>query len=95
MENHIVVKRPLITEKGTLLREVQRQYLFEVDPRANKHQIKMAIEKLFNVHVEDVRTLKVRGKIKRVGANIGKRSNWKKAFVLIREGEKIEFFEGV
>ncbi|HCU24038.1 MAG TPA: 50S ribosomal protein L23, partial [Deltaproteobacteria bacterium] len=57
--------------------------------------IKGAVEKLFSVHVEDVKTLNVRGKIKRVGQNIGKRSNWKKAYVTLREGEKIEFFEGV
>ncbi|HEX5035097.1 MAG TPA: 50S ribosomal protein L23, partial [bacterium] len=53
------------------------------------------IEKLFNVHVEDVKTLNVRGKIKRVGRSVGQRSNWKKAYVTLREGEKIEFFEGV
>lgn len=95
MERHQIIKRPLITEKGTGLREAQGQYIFDVDPRANKHQIKLAVEKHFNVHVQDVRTLNVRGKIKRVGARVGKRSNWKKAYVKIRDGEKIEFFEGV
>ncbi|KAB2837710.1 50S ribosomal protein L23 [bacterium] len=95
MEMHEIIRRPLITEKGTQLRELQNQYLFEVDHRANKHQIKGAVEKLFGVHVEDVKTLVTRGKIKRVGRSIGKRSNWKKAYITLKEGEKIEFFEGV
>ncbi|MDL1871144.1 50S ribosomal protein L23 [Deltaproteobacteria bacterium PRO3] len=95
MEMHEIIRRPLITEKGTQLREIQNQYLFEVDQRASKHQIKGAVEQLFKVHVEDVKTLVVRGKIKRVGRSIGKRSNWKKAYVTLKEGEKIEFFEGV
>ena len=95
MQRHQIIKRPLITEKGTGLREGQGQYLFDVDPRASKHQIKLAVEKHFNVHVEVVRTLNVRGKFKRVGAKVGQRSNWKKAYVQIREGEKIDFFEGV
>lgn len=95
MDYHQIIKSPLVTEKGTMLRETQGQYLFEVDARANKHQIRGAIEKLFNVHVLDVKTLNVRGKVKRVGQNIGRRSNWKKAFVTLKEGEKIEFFEGV
>jgi len=95
MEIHEIIRRPLITEKGTQLRELHQQYLFEVDHRASKHQIKGAVEKLFSVHVEDVKTLNVRGKIKRVGQTIGKKSNWKKAYVTLRDGEKIEFFEGV
>jgi len=95
MEIHEIIRRPLITEKGTQLRELHKQYLFEVDHRASKHQIKGAVETLFSVHVEDVKTLNVRGKIKRVGQNIGKKSNWKKAYVTLRDGEKIEFFEGV
>ena len=95
MEMHQIIRRPLITEKGTQLRELQGQYLFEVDQRANKYQIKGAVEKLFSVHVQDVKTLVVRGKIKRVGRSSGKRSNWKKAYVTLKQGEKIEFFEGV
>jgi large subunit ribosomal protein L23 len=93
MEAFQVVRRPLITEKGTSLRELSGQYLFEVDRKANKHQIKNAVEKLFNVHVEDVRTLNVRGKLKRVGKNLGRRSSWKKAFVTLKSGEKIEFLK--
>jgi len=95
MEIHQIIRRPLITEKGTQLRELHQQYLFEVDHRASKYQIKGAVEKLFNVHVEDVKTLNIRGKVKRVGASVGRRSNWKKAYVTLKQGEKIEFFEGV
>jgi len=95
MENHQIIRRPLVTEKGTVARETYGQYLFEVDNRANKHQIKTAIQKLFNVHVTDVKTLNIRGKLKRVGKSIGRRSNWKKAYITLKQGEKIEFFEGV
>ncbi len=95
METFQVIKKPLVTEKGAVLREVYGTYAFQVDRRANKHQIKGAVEQLFNVHVTQVRTLIVRGKIKRVGRSTGKRSNWKKALVTLKQGEKIEFFEGV
>ncbi|MCP5468518.1 MAG: 50S ribosomal protein L23 [Deltaproteobacteria bacterium] len=95
MELYQIIKRPLITEKSTFLRESNRQYMFEVDLRANKKQVHHAIESLFNVNVENVRTLIVRGKIKRVGKSFGKKSNYKKAFVTLEEGSKIDFFEGV
>lgn len=95
MELYDVIKSPAVTEKGTLLRELQGKYLFKVHPKANKYQIKGAVEKLFNVHVTDVHTLIARGKKKRVGANVGRKSNWKKAYVTIKAGEKIEIFEGV
>ncbi len=89
-----VIKAPLITEKLDALRETQRTYAFEVDRRASKHDVRTAVEKLFSVHVEDVHTAVVRGKKKRVGAGQGRQSNWKKALVQLREGEKIELFEG-
>lgn len=89
-----IVKSPLITEKLDALREAQQTYAFEVDRRASKIEIRSAIERLFSVHVEDVRTSIMRGKNKRVGARIGRRPNWKKALVRIREGETIEVFEG-
>ncbi len=95
MEFYQIIKKPLITEKSTLLRETSRQYLFEVDRRASKYQIASAVESLFRVNVEQVRTLIVRGKLKRVGKSFGKRSNYKKAFVTLKEGNKIDFFEGV
>jgi large subunit ribosomal protein L23 len=96
MLNHEdVIKRPLIlTEKGSRLREDDNKYLFEVDRRANKIQIKQAVETLFKVSVLDVNTLVVRGKLRRMGRGHAKTSNWKKAIVTLKDGESIEFFEG-
>ena len=103
-----IIKRPLLTEKGSLLKEtggnsagdlapenVKAQLLFEVAKDANKVEIRHAVEKLWNVDVLSVRTVIVRGKEKRVGRFVGKRSNWKKAVVTIAPGQNIEFFEGV
>ena len=90
-----IIKRPLIlTEKGTTMRETQNKYLFEVDPRANKIQIKNAVETLFQVHVRDVNTLINRGKFRRMGRNFFKKPNWKKAMVTLKEGESIDLYEG-
>jgi len=89
-----VVKRPLITEKAERNREAARQFAFEVHRDATKIQVKQAVEKLFNVHVLAVRTAIARGKTKRVGRNVGRRPNWKKAFVTLKEGETIALFEG-
>ncbi len=89
-----VVKRPLITEKAERSREATRQFAFEVHREATKIQVKQAVEKLFNVHVLAVRTAIARGKNKRVGRNVGRRPNWKKAFVTLKEGETIALFEG-
>jgi large subunit ribosomal protein L23 len=103
-----VIKRPLLTEKGTRLKEtgggadvdvspeaMKPQLLFEVARDANKVEIRHAVEKLWNVNVLSVRTSVVRGKEKRIGRFTGKRSNWKKAIVTIAAGQNIEFFEGV
>ncbi len=90
-----VIRRPLITEKSTIERELQNIVTFEVDPRANKAEIRRAVETLFDVQVLEVRTSAVRGKKRRVGRNVGYRPNWKKARVKLREGDSIEFFEGV
>jgi large subunit ribosomal protein L23 len=103
-----IIKRPLLTEKGTFLKEtggslpgsldpeaVKAQLLFEVARDANKVEIRHAVEKLWNVNVLSVRTSVVRGKEKRMGRFVGKRSNWKKAVVTIAPGQNIEFFEGV
>jgi large subunit ribosomal protein L23 len=91
-----IVKRPLImTEKGERLKEEDNQFLFEVDIKASKREIKAAVEKLFNVGVVQVRTMVVRGKMSRLGRRRGKRPNWKKAVVTLIEGDTIEFFEGV
>jgi large subunit ribosomal protein L23 len=90
-----VIKRPVITEKSTIDRETENVVTFAVDPRAGKIEIKRAVEELFNVKVVDVRTGRVRGKLKRVGRQAGRRPDWKKARVRLAEGDSIEFFEGV
>lgn len=95
MHRETIIRRPLITEKGTQLRETANQYVFEVDRTASKHQIKEAVQKLFKVQVDQVKTLNIRGKVKRVGRSVGKRPNWKKAYVTLKAGSTIEFFEGV
>jgi large subunit ribosomal protein L23 len=90
-----IIKKPLVmTEKGNLLREQENQYLFEVERTANKAQIRNAVETLFNVKVEKVRTLIVRGRMRRMGRGESKTRNWKKAIVSLKEGESIDFFEG-
>jgi large subunit ribosomal protein L23 len=89
-----VVVRPLITEKAERNREANRSFAFEVHREATKIQVKQAVEKLFNVHVITVRTAVARGKNKRVGRSIGRRSNWKKAFVTLKDGDTIALFEG-
>lgn len=89
-----VIKGPLITEKLDKAREKFRQYSFIVDRAASKTDVARAVETLFKVHVEAVRTNVVRGKVKRVGKSMGKRSNYKKAMVTLREGDKIDLFEG-
>lgn len=91
--NH-VIKGPIITEKLDRAREKNRQYSFVVDKKATKHDVARAVSSLFKVTVEGVRTTIMRGKIKRVGASMGKRPNFKKAFVTLKEGDKIELFEG-
>lgn len=89
-----IIKRPIITEKSTDL-QAKGKYVFEVDKRANKHQIKKAVEGLFGVSVSDVRTIKVKGKLVRRGQRRAevKKSDWKKAVVTLKEGSKIEIFE--
>ena len=95
MKQTDVIRRPLINEKTTLLREDGRTLVFEVAPRATKVDIRRAVEKLFGTKVESVRTSIAHGKIKRQGRFAGQRSDWKKAYVKLREGEKIpEFLEG-
>ncbi len=92
---HKIIRRPLITEKSTLQKEMHNQLAFEVDRRANKIEIKRAVEKVFKVRVKTVRTLNYDGKRKRLGRTVGRRPHWKKAIVTLQPGEKIEFFEGV
>jgi large subunit ribosomal protein L23 len=91
-----IVIRPVITEKSTLLKETNREVCFEVDPRANKSEIKKAVEQLFKIKVERVRIQNKRGKKRRVGRSEGKKKDWKKAYIKLKEGEKmIEYFEAV
>jgi large subunit ribosomal protein L23 len=89
-----IIKSPLITEKSTLQRETQNIFAFEVDPRANKIQIKAAVEAQFKVKVEDVRVVRAHGKERRQGRFAGRRPDWKKAYVRLAEGQKLELFEG-
>lgn len=93
-EAHQIIRRPLISEKGTDLKDRINQYLFEVAQDANKIEIKRAVESLFRVKVLQVRTLSVKGKKKRVGRLVGRTPGWKKAVATLKEGENIEFFEG-
>jgi large subunit ribosomal protein L23 len=92
---HEVIRRPLITEKSTIGREVENLATFAVNPAATKHDIRRAVEELFSVKVEDVRTMRQPRKKRRVGRHIGRRAEWKKAIVRLAEGQSIEFFEGV
>ena len=90
-----VIRRPLITEKTTIIREENRTLVFQVAMNANKIDIKRAVEKLLGSKVESVRTSLAHGKVKRQGRSIGRRSDWKKAYVKLREGEKLpEFLQG-
>ncbi len=89
-----VIQSPLITEKGTLLAEDGNQVLFRVPKGANKAEIRSAVEKLFDVKVTKVRTLNYLGKTRRVGRVVGRRPGWKKAYVTLAEGQRIDFFEG-
>ena len=90
-----VVRRALITEKGTVLRELRNQYLFEVQRDANKIDIKRAVEAIFNVKVASVRTQQLHGKVRRQGRYVGRRSDWKKAIVTLKPDQKIELFEQI
>ena len=94
MQLYEVLRRPVITEKSTALKDRNR-YVFEVLPKANKNQIKEAVEKAFKVKVEAVNTMAMPGKTRRVGRRQVLTPSWKKAIVTLREGHKIEFFEGV
>lgn len=96
MNSNQIIRRPLVTEKSTMLREDSNVIAFEVDPKANKIQVKNAVEELFKVKVAEVRLFNVRGKMKRMGRYEGKRRDWRKAYVRLKEGEKApDFIEGV
>lgn len=96
MNSHQVIVRPIVTEKSMVATEQSSIIAFEVNVKANKIQVKRAVEELFDVKVSEVRLMNVRGKVKRLGRNVGKRRDWRKAYVKLAPGEKApEFFEGV
>jgi large subunit ribosomal protein L23 len=95
MTPHEILRKPVITEKSTIQKEANNQFTFEVDRRANKVEIRRAVEQVFNARVVNVRTIRMNGKVKRFGRTLGKRRNWKKAIVTLAQGEHVEFFEGV
>jgi large subunit ribosomal protein L23 len=90
-----IVKRAMISEKGSLMLEKANTYVFEVAPGSNKLEIKKAVELIFNVNVLSVRTMNMYGKSKRLGVHLGRRAHWKKAIVKLKEGQTIELFEQV
>ena len=90
-----IVKRPIISEKSTVSTENANAYSFEVDHEANRQQIREAVEKLFSVKIKNVRTMMMHGKVKRSSRSVYKRPNWKKAIVTLKEGQKIQFYQGV
>ena len=94
MNRFEVIKRPLDTEKLDKLRDKQNKFAFEIDLKANKTEVKQAVESLFKVKVIDIKTAVVRGKMRRIGKSSGMRSSWKKAIVTLKEGDSIQLFEG-
>ncbi|MEJ2023816.1 MAG: 50S ribosomal protein L23 [Deltaproteobacteria bacterium] len=95
MDIYQVIKEPHITEKGNIQKELHNQISFKVHKRANKIEIRRAVEALFKKKVIDVRTMNCRGKKRRMGRYAGKKADWKKAVVTLAPGESVEFFEGV
>jgi len=93
MNIYSVIKKPHVTEKTSLSSDSNNTVAIVVDKAANKIEIKQAVENLFKVKVSGVRTVTVAGKVKRSGKTFGKRSNWKKAYVTLQEGQSIDFFE--
>jgi large subunit ribosomal protein L23 len=91
---HQTIVRPIVTEQSSVAYQERGEYTFEVHPDATKTTIRQAIEQLFGVKVTGVWTSQMRGKTRRVGRSVGKRANWKKAIVKLREGDTIEIFEG-
>jgi large subunit ribosomal protein L23 len=90
-----IIRKVLITEKGTVMRETLRQYFFEVARDANKIEIKRAVEAVFHVKVDSVQTMQMQGKVKRQGRAVGRRNDWKKAIVTLKPDQKIELFEQI
>lgn len=94
MNEYDIVKRPIVTEKSSLMKDTGNQYVFEVHRDANKIEIKKAVERLFKVKVVSVRVVNMEGKERRLGRNIGKKPDWKKAVIRLSPKDKITIFEG-
>ena len=94
MNRFDIIKRPLDTEKLDRMRDTENKFAFEIALKSSKTEVKQAIESLFKVKVLDIKTAIVRGKFRRIGRNEGRRSNWKKAIVTLKEGDAISLFEG-
>ena len=90
-----VLIKPLLTEKASIVTENANRYVFKVQTKANKHQIRSAVEKMFDVKVVDVKTAVLPGKMKKAGRKTKKTSSWKKAYVKIQDGQKLELFKGI
>jgi len=90
-----IISQAILSEKSTIIKEKENRYVFKVNPLANKLEIKKAIESAFGVKILDIKTINVKGKTKRLGRFVGKRSSWKKAIVRLKEGNSIEIFENV
>ena len=95
MNFYQILKYPIDTEKTNLQKELLNQMSFEVDPSANRVEIKKAVEQIFNVKVKSVNTMNVKGKVKQRGRIVGKRKDWKKALITLMPGHRINFFDGV
>jgi len=95
MKEYDIIRGPVVTEKTTLQKELNNQLTFKVDRRANRVEIKDAVERNFNTRVKQIRTIQVKGKVKQRGKILGKRKDWKKAIVTLMPGQRIDFFEGV
>ncbi len=95
MNPHEILRRPILTEKSNYQADALHRYTFEVDRRANRLDVRSAVEKTFNVTVVDVNMITVRGKKRRFGRTIGRTSDWKKAIVTLAPGQSLKFFEGV
>ena len=95
MEEYKIIRKPIVTEKSTDLKDDANQVVLEVHPSANKSEIRKAVEKLFKVTVLAVQTQNRQGKRKRLGRSSGRRRSWKKAIVRLKEGDRVDFFEGV
>lgn len=93
--NKDIISQAILSEKSTIIKEKENKYVFKVNPLANKHEIRHAIETAFGVKVADIKTVNVKGKTKRLGRFEGKRSSWKKAIIKLKEGNTIEIFENV